>query len=36
MSSKMFIGCVSLVQVASSGECLRRNDRGYLIGLLAA
>jgi len=36
MSSKLFIGCVPLVQVAPSGECLRGNGRGYLIGLLAA
>jgi len=36
MSSKLFIGCVPFAEVAPSGECLRGNGRGYLIGLLAA
>jgi len=35
MSSKLFVGCVPLVQVAPSSECLRGNGWGYLIGLLA-
>jgi len=33
---KLFIRCVLLAQVAPSGECLRGNGGGYLIGLLAA
>jgi len=36
MGSKLFIGCVPLVQVAPTGECLPANGRRYLIGLLAA
>jgi len=28
MSSKLFIGCVPLTQVAPSGECLWGNCRG--------
>jgi len=36
LNSKLFIGCAPLVQVAPSGECLRGNGCGYLIGLLAA